>query len=152
MSLPLRNLIFVILHPGVVTVLVPYLLLGKTAAWNAPPLVLFGVLLISCGTLILGICIFQFGDEGKGTLSPFDPTKVLVTRGVYRYSRNPMYVSVAVIMAGECLLFNSRELIWYTVSVVIGFHLFVIWHEEPRLKRDFGEAYEAYARKVRRWM
>jgi len=98
------------------------------------------------------ICIYEFAVFGKGTLSPLDPTKRLVVRGLYRYSRNPMYVGVMLMLIGEAIFAASIPLLIYLVLVFIGFNLFILLHEEPRLKRDFAEEYAEYCKKVRRWI
>ncbi len=103
------------------------------------------------GFLILMSCILRFATEGKGTISPIDPTKNLVAKGLYRYSRNPMYVGVMLLLLGEAVFWQSLFLAGYAAVVFIGFNLFIIIHEEPRLKRDFGTEYELYFQKVRRW-
>ncbi len=97
-------------------------------------------------------CIFSFATKGQGTLSPFDPTKKLVKEGLYNYSRNPMYVGVLLILIGETLVYKSMPLALYTLGIFVLFHLFIVFVEEPRLKRDFGDQYIDYQRKVRRWV
>lgn len=154
-SLLLRNLVFTILQPGVVVALVPYLVLRYTgreivpAVWEVTHFV--GVALIVVGAAIAGTCIVRFATEGKGTLSPLDPTKQLVIRGLYKYSRNPMYVGVMLILAGETLFYWSSALAIYALVVFVAFNLFIILHEEPRCRRDFGDEYPKYTAKVRRW-
>jgi protein-S-isoprenylcysteine O-methyltransferase Ste14 len=155
-SLLLRNLFFTILQPGLITGLFPYLLLRNSGkdffpgAWTV--LHFAGAALMIFGFLILMICILRFATEGKGTLSPLDPTKKLVVKGLYRYSRNPMYVGAILLLIGEIVFWQSLVLAGYTTIVFIGFNLFIIFHEEPRLRRDFGTEYEMYCQKVRRWL
>lgn len=155
-SLLLRNLLFTILQPGVVVGLIPYLILRYTgreiapADWSATHVV--GAALIVVGTGIAGSCILRFATEGKGTLSPLDPTKKLVIRGLYKYSRNPMYVGAMLILFGETLFYWSAALAIYSVLVFVGFKLFIILHEEPRCRRDFGNEYAEYCQNVRRWL
>lgn len=156
LSLLLRNLIFTILQPGVVGVLVPYLILRGTEdsffpdAWTASHFV--GALLIVAGTTIVLACVLRFATEGKGTLSPLDPTKKLVVRGLYRYSRNPMYVGMMTVLAGEAIFWWSGAMVIYSVIVFVAFNLFILLHEEPRCRREFGAEYEEYCRNVRRWV
>jgi len=110
------------------------------------------MLVISAGMIVLLCCILQFAVEGKGTLSPVDPTRRLVARGLYRFSRNPMYVGVMIILIGEAILTNSPTLWIYLTIIFIIFNLFILFHEEPRLRKDFGDEYDQYCRKVRRWI
>ena len=66
-----------------------------------------GAIVFVIGLVILVSCIINFAIKGRGTLSPFDPTKRLVITGLYRYTRNPMYVGVMMILIGEVTLFQS---------------------------------------------
>lgn len=156
LSLLLRNLLFTILQPGVVGVLVPYLLLrnsGETffpAEWTV--LHFTGAVLMIVGASVLLRCILRFVTEGKGTISPIDPTKKLIIKGLYKYSRNPMYVGMMILLAGEAIFWRSLHLAIYAVVIFVAFNLFVILHEEPRLRRVFGEEYEEYFQNVRRWL
>ena len=63
-----------------------------------------------------------------------------------------MYVGVILILIGEAILFQSTNLWGYLLFVFVLFHVFVIYVEEPRLKKDFGEEYDIYCQKVRRWI
>ena len=63
-----------------------------------------------------------------------------------------MYVGILMILFGESLFFTSLTLLGYTLIVYAGFDLFIKLIEEPRLKIDFGENYEDYREKVRRWV
>ena len=87
---------------------------------------------------------------GKGTLSPADPTKRLVITGLYKYTRNPMYVGVMLLLLGESLFFRSVSLTIYGILIFSTFHIFIILKEEPRLKKDFGEEYDLYCKMVKR--
>lgn len=156
LSLVLRNLIFTILQPGVVTVLVPYLILRWRGydltpdTWQASHFV--GIALMVVGTAIVLTCVMRFVTDGKGTISPVDPTKKLVIRGLYRYSRNPMYVGATTLLVGEAIFWWSPELALYAAIVFVAFNLVIILHEEPRLRREFGEEYRDYVAQVRRWV
>lgn len=155
-SLVLRSLFFTILQPGVVAVLVPYLMLRRRGAklvpeeWSATHFI--GATLMLIGAIVLVICVARFMTEGKGTISPLDPTKELVVRGLYRYSRNPMYMGVVTLLTGEAIFWWSTAMAIYTAVVFVAFNLFIILHEEPRLERDFPQRYSEYRRKVRRWI
>ncbi len=155
-SLFFRNLLFTILQPGIVVGLLPYLLgkhrWAKTLTAEFSQSFHFGILVLSIGSAILAYCIYQLAKDGNGTLSPADPTQNLVIRGLYRYSRNPMYIGVMLILIGESLILSSLVLWAYSLCVFAGFNLFIVFHEEPRLKRDFGLQYEEYCKCVRRWL
>ena len=103
------------------------------------------------GLAMLLICVYFFAKYGRGTLSPVNPTKKLVINGLYHYTRNPMYMAVLTILLGEILLMKSLSLGMYTFLIALAFYLFVAFHEEPYLQRQFGDEYSEYKKKVRRW-
>jgi protein-S-isoprenylcysteine O-methyltransferase Ste14 len=110
------------------------------------------LLTIAAGAALLAACIFEFARSGRGTLSPLDPPRQLVVRGLYRYVRNPMYLSVTTIVVGELILTRSMPLAVYLAIWFTCVNLFVIGYEEPTLRRQFGESYDAYTRQVHRWL
>jgi protein-S-isoprenylcysteine O-methyltransferase Ste14 len=75
-----------------------------------------------------------------------------VVRGLYRYVRNPMYLSVTTIVLGEAMLTRSSALAVYWVVWFACANLFVIGYEEPTLRQMFGRSYEDYTRRVGRWI
>ena len=75
----------------------------------------------------------------------------MVRSGLYRVTRNPMYVGVLVTLAGEALLLDSVPLAVWAAVVAVAVHLFVVLYEEPVLESQFGESYRAYRRAVPRW-
>src|SRR4051812_28105515 len=111
LSLLLRNLFFTILQPGLVAGLFPYWIIGGNlnSRLTGPfqPWQMTGVVIFSAGLVVMLSCIVRFAFEGRGTLSPADPTKRLVVGGLYKFSRNPMYVGVMLILIGEVLIFQS---------------------------------------------
>lgn len=110
-----------------------------------------GLLLVVVGTLGLLWCVRDFYLSGKGTLAPWAPPQNLVVVGLYRYSRNPMYVAVALILFGWAIAFLSIGLLAYALAVVVAFHLRVVFGEEPWLAQRHGAAWQQYTRSVRRW-
>ena len=98
---------------------------------------------------LLGACVVEFARSGRGTLSPVDPPRHLVVRGLYRYVRNPMYLSVTAILLGEVLLTRSSALAIYWAVWFAVVNLFVIAYEEPWLRGRFGDSYAEYAAKRR---
>jgi protein-S-isoprenylcysteine O-methyltransferase Ste14 len=150
------NLIFTILQPGIVVLLIPWLILGSRVrdVLNSEfqHYQYLGIVAFITGLVIMGDCILRFAIQGKGTLSPADPTRKLVIKGLYRYSRNPMYIGVLLMITGEAIIFDSTSLWIYLGIVFAAFNVFILFVEEPRLKRDFGEEYEIYRGSVRRWV
>lgn len=116
------------------------------------PLQLLGLVAIAAGAILLLTCIFEFARSGKGTLSPVDAPRELVVRGLYRYVRNPMYLSVGTILLGELLLVRSRALFIYWIIWLVAVNLFVMLYEEPTLRRRFGQSYQRYMQQVGRWL
>jgi protein-S-isoprenylcysteine O-methyltransferase Ste14 len=155
-SLLLRNLFFTILQPGMVAGFIPYWIvrnhLIEIIEKPAGVFQFMAILLFTAGFVTTITCILRFAFEGKGTLSPADETKQLVIGGLYRYSRNPMYVGVMLMLIGEALFTSSKDLWIYAAVIFSCFHLFILMHEEPRLQRDFGDQYSVYRKKVRRWL
>jgi protein-S-isoprenylcysteine O-methyltransferase Ste14 len=98
-------------------------------------------------------CVWDFGWTGRGTPVPVAPPQRLVVVGFYRYVRNPMYVGFATGWIGLWIIFghSNAVLIAAVAAVALGIDLFVIFYEEPTLRRKFGSGYEQYCRNVRRW-
>lgn len=98
-------------------------------------------------------CVWDFGWTGRGTPAPIAPPKRLVVVGFYRHVRNPMYLGFAVGWIGLWIVFGHANptLIAAVAAVALGVHLFVVFYEEPTLRRMFGAEYEDYCRNVPRW-
>jgi protein-S-isoprenylcysteine O-methyltransferase Ste14 len=149
-----RTLIFTIIVPGAVTALIPYLLLSRNLSSFAHigPFQLFSLIPMAIGAAIYLRCAWDFASTGKGTPAPIDPPKRLVARGLYRFVRNPMYVGVLLTLLGEAWLFSSLTLVIYAAIVITWQHIFVVFYEEPALKRKFGESYLDYLARTPRWI
>jgi protein-S-isoprenylcysteine O-methyltransferase Ste14 len=130
-----------------VAYVVPILLVepGRAIHWD-------GLVPLAAGTLLLLWCVREFYVTGKGTLAPWTPPEHLVMSGLYRCSRNPMYVAVTVVLAGWAIAFRSRSLTIYALAVAIAFHLRVVVAEEPWLARKHGDAWLRYKARVPRWL
>jgi len=156
MSLFIRNLFFTILQPGMVAGLIPFWLIGeKLNTTYIQPFTFYqclGMLIFTVGVVLTLICILHFAVHGRGTLSPAEPTKKMVIAGPYRFSRNPMYMGVMMMLIGESIFFLSLVLSAYSLFIFLAFHLFITYFEEPRLRKDFGDDYAEYLKKVRRWL
>ena len=151
----LKTSLFTILVPGTATVLVPYLLL--TAGFQLFPMEIGAWRILGLPPVLLGAvtylwCAWDFTFTGRGTPAPIDPPKELVVKGLYRYVRNPMYVGITLILLGEALLFESAVLFLYVGLLLVWFQLFIVYYEEPTLRRLFGASYESYCKSVSRWI
>jgi len=109
-------------------------------------------------TSILGFavalrCVWDFGWTGRGTPAPMIPPQRLVVVGFYRYVRNPMYVGFAAGWIGLWIVFGhaNPRLIAAVAAAALAVHLFVLFYEEPTLRKKFGGDYEQYCRNVHRW-
>lgn len=144
-----RAVIAFLALPGVVAFLVP-------GAWvwlaRLPVHWPLGFIMIVLGTAGLLWCVRDFYVSGRGTLAPWAPPKELVVVGLYRHSRNPMYVAVALVLLGWAITFLSPGLFVYALAVMAAFHLRVVFGEEPWLARTHGSAWQQYTRRVRRWL
>ena len=146
-----RALLAFLALPGIVAIAVPaWIAAGALRPGERPHLV--GLLPLLGGFALLVWCVRDFYVAGKGTLAPWSPPRHLVTIGLYRYSRNPMYVAVAMMLAGWALAFASSTIAIYTGFVIGAFHLRVVYGEEPWLARTHGAAWEEYAARVPRWL
>jgi protein-S-isoprenylcysteine O-methyltransferase Ste14 len=152
--LALRSLLWTLLLPGFFAGWVPwrYFALNRVTFDPSSAAHVIGVVSVGVGALLLAGCIYEFARSGRGTLSPLDPPHHLVVRGLYRYVRNPMYLSVTMIVLGEVLLTRSTALAMYWVVWFISANLFVMGYEEPTLRHEFGAEYDEYCRQVGRWV
>src|SRR5438445_12569772 len=148
----LKTLIFSVIVPGFVAVLVPYWLRGSDAIPALGAAGLIGTVVIGAGPAIYLRCAWDFAYHGRGTPAPIDPPKILISRGLHRFVRNPMYLGVLCVIFGQAELFRSVRILIYGVCLWLVFHLFVIVYEEPTLRKQFGASYEEYRRMVPRWM
>ena len=114
------------------------------------------------GILIYLLTVTSFLLKGKETPAIWftkaisfiignEPVK-MVSTGLYRYSRNPMYVGVITTVIGEGIFYQYSNVLWYSLSLFIIFNLVVIFIEEPHLEEKFGEEYRSYKKKTRRWL
>src|SRR5262245_44515966 len=154
-KLILKTLFFTLIAPCVVTVVAPYLLLPSPTnllpqGWQWSHFA--GLLLLAVGLGIYLWCAWEFITKGQGTPAPYDPPRFLVKGGLYRFTRNPMYVGMTTILFGEACFFKSTALLVYALILLLGFHLRIIYYEEPTLRRLFGEAFEKYCKRVPRWI
>jgi protein-S-isoprenylcysteine O-methyltransferase Ste14 len=146
------SLVFLVVAPGVVAGLIPWLLTGWSVHdWSLPVRVLGGAT-IAAGMAFLLPAFMRFVVEGIGTPAPVAPTERLVVGGAYRHVRNPMYLAVGAIIVGQALLLGQATLLIYALIFATAVAAFVLGYEEPTLASQFGEQYEIYRREVPRWI
>ena len=149
-ALLFRAVIAFLAVPGLVAFIVPLLI--ATSSVSRQVLNPISLPVLAIGIFLLLWCVRDFYVTGRGTLAPWSPPKHLVIVGLYRFSRNPMYIAVFIILLGWAIGFGSLPLVLYAVVVVTLFHLRVIFYEEPRLEREFGEEWIGYRADVPRWI
>jgi protein-S-isoprenylcysteine O-methyltransferase Ste14 len=150
-----RAITYAALFIGLVLIYVPAQILSWAGILR-PEVIGFpqiaGMVIGTLGGAIALWCVYTFATIGKGTPAPFDPPRRLVTRGPYQFVRNPMYIGAGLALIGAALFYESLSLLGYVGILFLIVHSFVIWYEEPTLRRTFGNDYEEYCRKVRRWL
>jgi len=113
--------------------------------------IIAGVFTIPGSMLFIG-SIDLFIRIGKGTLAPWNPTKTLVVRGLYRNMRNPMITGVICILTAEAFIFPSILILFWGGTFFLLNHVYFILKEEPGLLKRFGEEYREYKEHVPRWI
>lgn len=151
MKLFLKVSLFTLVVPGTVAVLVPLLIKWDRALSSGPTLWL-GVCLLAVATLLYLRCVWDFAVSGGGTPAPIDAPKRLVTNGVYRYSRNPIYIAEITAIIGWAALFAAPILLVYAVVLFVILSIGVRVYEEPRLAQQYGDQYAAYTAQTARWL
>jgi protein-S-isoprenylcysteine O-methyltransferase Ste14 len=149
----LKTFAFTLVVPGTFAGLIPYLIVtrfGSGQLDNRSFVSVIGVFLFCIGVSIYLWCAWEFA-RAHGTPAPIDPPKELVVKGLYRFTRNPMYVGVLCILLGESMSFGSVALLLYVGFMFIVLQLFITQYEETTLTRLFGEAYRQYRDRVPRW-
>jgi protein-S-isoprenylcysteine O-methyltransferase Ste14 len=148
----LKSLLFLIAAPGMVAGYIPLVLLRSGPRVETGFFAYLAFPLWLVGSTILLWSFWNFLHEGSGTPSPTDPPKELVAVGFYCYVRNPMYFGIILMLIGYFLWFGYRSLLLYSVIVFVLTHSFVVLYEEPTLIGKFGASYEAYRKRVPRWI
>jgi len=151
MLLLLKNLLFTLVVPGTVAVYVPLLIVRRNHPASGSALII-ALLLLAAGGTIYTWCIWDFAAFGRGTPAPIDAPKKLVVRGLYRYTRNPMYLGVLTVILGWAVLFRAPGLLFYALAFGTCFHLVIVLYEERHLQREFGPEFDRYRTEVPRWL
>ena len=145
-----RALLSFLLLPGIVAGLVPWLLV-RSDPWRGRGW-MPGFIVLGIGLGVLLWCTVAFYQRGQGTLAPWDPPQHLVVSGLYRHTRNPMYIGVLLTIWGWALATTSPILGIYGMVCAAAFHLRILFYEEPALSRLFGKEWDEYVTNTPRWM
>jgi protein-S-isoprenylcysteine O-methyltransferase Ste14 len=104
---------------------------------------------VGAGVAVAAVREFRSADT---TVLPFGGTARVVTSGVYRWTRNPMYLGMALAYVGGSFVVNSGWCLVLLPVAVVLVQLLAIRPEERYLTGKFGESYKRYRSQVPRWM
>jgi protein-S-isoprenylcysteine O-methyltransferase Ste14 len=138
--------------PTLVAGLVPWLLTRWHADDQPLTLKILGGLVLAAGAALVLETTARFAFQGRGTPAPWAPPERFVERGSYRFVRSPMYLGVLLLVLGQGLLLGREVLFAWAVAAWLIFTSFLVFYEEPGLRRRFGAEYDDYRRRVRRWV
>jgi len=137
--------VFAMLIGGTIHALNPI----EISAWDG--LMYSGAILVFISIIIVLVAIREI-TLAKTAFDVRKPTTNLVTTGIFRFSRNPTYLSMMFLCFGIALIVNSLTLIFASVLTGSGLCLLVIRPEESYLRQKFKDDYNSYAAEVRRWL
>jgi protein-S-isoprenylcysteine O-methyltransferase Ste14 len=132
--------------------------LGAAIEWFRPSALLVQTYSVAVGALLIVVSVFLVlavlvqMSRAKTSFDAGKPTTVLITTGVFRLSRNPTYLSLALLQVGLALAFQSLWVLLLVIPAVAVTHWGVILREERYLHGKFEAEYLQYSRKVRRWL
>jgi protein-S-isoprenylcysteine O-methyltransferase Ste14 len=155
----LRHLLAIAILPFTVAVLVPVWITQRNGidpslgeSFTELTLQLAGLGVLGVGLFLFVASLKRFATEGKGTLAPWDPPRVFVVRGPYRFVRNPMISGVIFVLLGEALVLLSTPHVIWAITVFLINLVYIPLLEEPQLAARFGEPYREYCGNVRRFI
>ncbi len=120
------------------------------AVWSAPTRLAGGI--IGAAGVALTIWSATLFRRKKTGLKPFSESTALVTEGPYRFTRNPIYLGMTLVLTGVALGLGAASALIAPLAFVIIMHWRFILPEEAHMERAFGESYLALKRRVRRWL
>jgi protein-S-isoprenylcysteine O-methyltransferase Ste14 len=115
------------------------------ALWQA------GLTVALAAVCLATITVLQFW-RAKTHVEPWQPTTLIIQSGLYRYSRNPIYLCFCIATIGCGLMLNSWWVIASVLPLAFLLQQLVIRREEAYLQQKFGDSYLDYQRRVRRWL
>lgn len=115
------------------------------------PKVYIGVLFIFVGVIIRILATLEF-TRNKVEILKVNTPSILVTSGIYKYSRNPLYLGIIFVTLGFVLISGSVAGLLFVILFFVFWNLLIKYKEEPELKNKFGNKFENYKLKVSRWI
>ncbi len=160
-SLPSGRQLASLLVPFVVLVVIPAAILRlnppPAGGWSESAVTGAALSILAAGVIVLGLGLLAatsllFFRHGQGTIMPWDATRRLVVRGIYRHVRNPMHIGVFLALVGEGLLARAPSILVFGAAFLVVHFAYIPLVEERGLEARFGEAYRRYKRNVPRWI
>ena len=149
----LKTILFFILVPFLCIGMVPlYLVMTERPLFSFGAFRWVALLFWLFGWMVLIWCCRDFIVWGHGTPNPLDPPRELVVKGLYRVARNPMYIGATAVLVGWVFWSPSLPILLMPVICFTASYLFVVFYEEPHLRKTFGGVYDAYCQSVPRWL
>ena len=115
------------------------------------PRIAAGVLILACGVSLVLSARILFLRTGQSPI-PWKPTPELILQGPYRFTRNPMYVGVALFVVGLGLAVNNLWISLFAAPALLAVHFIAVLPEERYLAERFGESYRSFLARVRRYV
>ena len=109
------------------------------------------IALFAVAVAIFAAAVSQF-IKNKTDLSPYKPTSAIVVGGIYRFTRNPIYIAFLCVALGFAASSNSAWFLFAALILLLLLHFGVVKREEHYLSSKFGGSYDDYRRRVRRWI
>lgn len=144
------------IHPPILTLI--HIAIAYVAKWVIPiPFVVpnilrnIGFALVVVGFL-LGIAAFREFMKVRTTVDPHGSVSSIVTSGIYRFTRNPIYLGFLLMLIGFPLISGTYWGVLLAPVLIVNFNNLVIQHEEAYLEKKFGDVYTSFKSRVRRWL
>ena len=158
MKLDDKPLATIKLHPAVIVIVALALASTQQDSWVIPASELLAKLAQQIGKISIGLgvvaLLFAYGAMARyrTTINPRKHSSAVVTTGIYRFSRNPIYIGWFLLIFGQGVINRSMSQIAIAVVMILLLHFAVVLNEEKYLADVFGDQYLDYKNKVRRWL
>ena len=155
--LKLKTVLYIIFIASIVFIGGPLLFRFLNNLFSLPIFNFKGSLIVGISLIVLSAstyvyCIILFRKNGEGTIVTVQPAQKLVVNGLYRYTRNPIYICHIVFFFGIAFIFGHLLLFAYCILIIPFYHTKVRYFEERKLLERFGSDYEEYMKKTPRWL